>query len=122
MRGCSTSPSATRSSGRGAPGTLPNTEVLSSDTVLTEDFCVIEGEHFFVRSVLQLPVIGAADTFFSFGVWVALSKTIFDRYIETFDAGDHGHLGPWFGWFSNCIRGYPDTLNLKARALPQEGR
>ena len=107
---------------QGSAETLPNAEVLSSDTVLTEDFCVIEGKHFFVRSVLQLPVIGAADTFFGFGVWVTLSKANFDRYIETFDTGDHGHLGPWFGWFSNRIRGYPDTLNLKCQVVPRDGR
>ena len=53
---------------------------------------------------------------------MTLSKTNFDRYIETFDTGDHGHLGPWFGWFSNRIPGYPDTLNLKCQVVPRNGR
>ena len=99
---------------------LPNSEVFKSNTALTEDFCVLNGEHVFVR--LQLPVIGAPDTFFGFGVWSTLSKTNFDLYLNTFDSGDQGHLGPWFGWFSSRLNGYPDTLNLKCQVVPRDAR
>jgi hypothetical protein len=31
-------------------------------------------------------------------------------------------MGPWFGWFSNRLRPYPDTLNLKCQVHPKDGR
>ena len=35
----------------------------------------------------------------------------------------HGRdLGPRFGWFSNRLKGYPDTLNLKCQVHPRAGR
>jgi hypothetical protein len=42
--------------------------------------------------------------------------------MATFDDGSQGGLGPWFGWFSNRLKGYPDTLNLKCNVQPQDGR
>jgi hypothetical protein len=100
----------------------PNSEIHTSSNILTEDFCVLEGEHFFIRCVLRLPVVSRPDTHFGFGVWTTLSKENFDLYIETFDSGEQGLMGPWFGWFSNRLKGYPDTLNLKCHVHPQEGR
>lgn len=107
---------------QGSEDKSPNSEVRKSDNVLTEDFCILDGEHYFVRSVLQLPVVGATETFFGFGVWATLSKRNFNLYLDTFDSGNQGHLGPWFSWFSNRLKGYPDTLNLKCQVLPRDGR
>jgi hypothetical protein len=107
---------------RGSEEKSPNFEALTSANVLTEDFCVLDGEHFFVRCVLQLPVVGASGTYFGFGVWATLSKRNFNIYLDTFDSGHQGDLGPWFGWFSNRLKGYPDTLNLKCQVAPREGR
>jgi hypothetical protein len=106
----------------GAEEKSPNSEVLTSSTVLTEDLCVLNGEHFFVRCVLRLPIIGTADEHFAYGVWATLSKKNFDIYVDHFDAGIGGDLGPWFGWFSNRLPGYPDTLNLKCQVHPQANR
>lgn len=107
---------------QGSEEKRPNSEALMSDNVLTEDFCVLDGEHFFVRCVVELPIVGAADTDFGFGVWATLSKPNFNLYLDTFDSGDQSGLGPWFGWFSSRLKGYPDTLNLKCRVVPREGR
>jgi hypothetical protein len=106
----------------GDEGRSPNSAVLASDNVLTEDFCVLNGEHFFVRCVLRLPIIGATDEYFGYGVWATLSKKNFHIYLETFDAGNQGGLGPWFGWLSNRLTGYPDTLNLKCQLHPRDDR
>jgi hypothetical protein len=100
----------------------PNSEIVGADDILTEDFCVLGGEHFFVRCVLQLPILGRPETFFGFGTWATLSKKNFDRNLATFDSGRQGRLGPWFGWFSNRLMGYPDTLNLKCQVHPRDGR
>ena len=100
----------------------PNSAVLGSDNVLAEDFCIIDGQHYFVRCVLELPLVGLSGKAFGFGVWVTLSKKNFAVYCENFGSGQRGTLGPWFGWFSNRLKGYPDTLNLKCQVCPQEGR
>jgi len=72
--------------------------------------------------VLRLPLIGAPEECLGFGVWSTLSEKNFGKYIETFDSGEQEDLGPWFGWLSNRLKGYPDTLNLKCRVHPQSGR
>jgi len=100
----------------------PNSKVRTSNNVLAEDFCVLDGQHFFVRCVLQLPIVGSSDAHFGFGVWATLSRKNFDLYLDTFDLGSQGHLGPWFGRLSNRLEGYPDTLNLKCQVRPQDGR
>jgi hypothetical protein len=66
--------------------------------------------------------MGAPGEYFGIGVWSTLSKKNFINYMETFDSGEQGELGPWFGWFSNRLKGYPDTLNLKCQVHPQAGR
>ena len=52
---------------------------------------------------------------------MTLSRKNFEIYTETFDGGRQDGLGPWFGWFSNRLEGYPETLNLKAQVRPQGG-
>ncbi len=101
---------------------LPNAEIFSSENVLTEDFCVVDGEHFFVRCVLELPLLGANGEKFGFGVWSSLAEQNFNSYVDTFDDGNQGELGPWFGWFSNHLNGYPDTLSMKCQVRPRAGR
>src|SRR5437868_1285019 len=88
----------------------PNSVVSTSTHFLSEDFCVVEGQHYFVRCILALPLLGAENEQFAFGVWSSLSKTNFALYVETFDSEDQGTRGPWFGWFSNSLRGYHDTF------------
>jgi hypothetical protein len=99
-----------------------NKELDTTKDFLSEDFCVLNGEHFFVRCVLQIPLLGAKGEYFAYGVWSTLSKKNFDIYVDTFNSGEQSELGPWFGWFSNKIKGYPDTLGLKCQVYPQSGR
>jgi hypothetical protein len=42
----------------GAEDYDPNSVVAASSHGLSEDFCVLDGQHYFVRSVLPLPLIG----------------------------------------------------------------
>jgi hypothetical protein len=107
---------------RGSRELEPNSALAGRASILTEDFCVIDGRDRFVRCVLQLPIVGASEERFGYGVWSTLSATNFDRYVETFDSGEQGGLGPWFGWFSNRLTGYPDTVNLKCWVHPQPDR
>jgi hypothetical protein len=92
---------------------------------LNSDLCAIDDAYFFVRGVLEIPIKGTDDVF-GWGVWVSLSRTHFDRYVELFNAEPPSGEGPWFGWLSNRIPEYPDTLNLKTevylRPLKQRPR
>ena len=99
----------------------PNSALRLEGDFLSEDFCVIGGENFFIRCVFEIPVHGLADKF-GYGCWSTLSKENFQRYVDQFDAGDYGGDGPWFGWFSNRLRGFEDTLNQACWVYPQLDR
>lgn len=80
---------------------------------LTQDTCVIDGEDFFVRGVIRIPVHGHHRDF-GFGVWVSLKKENFDAYIAS---PDSEQIGPFFGWLSSEITYYGEsTLSLKTMA------
>ena len=63
-------------------GTVPEAERTKRAT-LTSDTCVIDGEDFFVRVCLPIPIRGTQAEFV-WGVWVSLSKPNFHRYVEIF--------------------------------------
>ena len=88
-------------------------------TFLTEDLCAIDDEHFFVRGVIHLPIIGTAETF-RWGVWGSLSKDNFGKLMSMWDDPKRVELPPMFSWLSNNIQHYPDTLNLKMYAHIKE--
>jgi hypothetical protein len=78
---------------------------------LSSDTCVIDDDYF-VRGVLEIPIHGGDETF-GFGVWVTLSHQNYQRYEQLYEQRDRLPEEPYFGWFSNRLPGYPDTLNLK---------
>ena len=82
---------------------------------LSDDLCVIrheDGDHFFIRGVLPIPVAGPEEEF-RYGVWTSLSEKSFRRVVELWDDPKRTEEPPYFGWLSNSIAGYPETLNLK---------
>lgn len=69
-----------------------------------------------------MPIKGTDDTFM-WGVWVTLSETNFKRYWDLFDVDPPPPgEGPYFGWLSNRLPSYPDTLNLKTHVHLRAGR
>ena len=94
-------------------------EGANENNSLTADSCVIEDCGFFVRGVLEIPVIGAGQRF-GLGVWSTLSEPNFHRYKETFSQ-DQKILGPMSGYLSNRIPGYEETDILPVAVLPQYG-
>lgn len=78
---------------------------------LTSDLCVVDDEHFFVRCILFIPIAGVDDVF-GWGVWSTLSKENFLRYQQHYDE-DMSGWQPMFGYLSNRLPEYPDTLSLK---------
>ena len=88
---------------------------------INDDLCKIdhpEGTDYFARVVLELPIHGAEEPFL-WGVWVSLSKESFDKYTSSW--GEHDESDSYFGWFSNRLPYYPDTINLKTNVRPRNG-
>ena len=100
---------------------IPEDERAARAT-LQSDFCTIDRRDFFVRGCLPIRIKGTDDTF-TWGVWVTLSEANFKRYWDLFevDPPPPGE-GPYFGWLSNRLAGYPDTLNLKTHVHLRAGR
>jgi hypothetical protein len=100
----------------------PNAALRMDGDFLSEDFCVLDGEHFMVRSILEFPIQGL-DQSWSFGCWTSLSKENFDKYVESFDIGLLDDEGPWFGWLCNGLKGlYTDDPSIPLDVYPQPGR
>ena len=99
----------------------PNSSLRMEGDFLSEDFCVLRGEHYFVRCVFDIPVHGMEEKF-GFGLWSTLSRRNFDLYVDGFDDGRYEDLGPWTGWFSNRIATFEDTLNQACWVHPQLDR
>jgi hypothetical protein len=83
-----------------------------ADSFLNSDLCVIKKQDFFVRGLIEIPVIGS-DQPFRWGVWASLSKTNFDKMTDLWDDPKLLYEPAYFGWLSNSIDLYPETLNLK---------
>ena len=107
---------------QGSADYQPNQVALESNHFLSEDFCVLEGTHYFIRCVLEIPIVGYPSQRFGYGVWSSLSLKSYQQYSSIFDTGEIDSVISWFGWLSNRLQGYPDTLNLKCRVHPRAGR
>ena len=91
------------------------------------DFCVMTDDAGdtarFVRGTIEIPIIDRDETEESLviGVWSSLSETSYTEVVEVQGRDDGTEAGPWFGWLSNRIPVYPDTLNLKTRVHYRQG-
>ena len=74
---------------------------------------------FFVRGLINLPIIGSAETF-RWGVWGSLSRENFETLLRMVEDPKRDELPPMFSWLSTQIDGYPDTLSLKMYAHIQQ--
>jgi hypothetical protein len=86
------------------------------DSMLSSDQCVIKASHFFIRGLIEIPVIGSEDVF-SWGVWVSLSKDNFARALEVWNTEGREAEKPYFGWLSTELALYSEsTTDLKTNA------
>ncbi|MEV3993875.1 DUF2199 domain-containing protein [Streptomyces sp. NPDC049837] len=84
-----------------------------SDSLLSSDQCVIQAQHYFVKGLIEIPVIGSDDVF-SWAVWVSLSRENFARAADRWDTPGREAEKPYFGWLSTDLSLYsPTTINLK---------
>jgi hypothetical protein len=99
----------------------PNSELDRERDFLSEDFCVLGGEHFLIRCVLEIPVHGLEDKF-GFGCWGSLKRDNFETYVEHFDAGTCPEGGPWWSWLCNRLGPLSDDQPIGCWMFPQLGR
>ncbi|GGY45208.1 hypothetical protein GCM10010363_27240 [Streptomyces omiyaensis] len=86
------------------------------DCLLSSDQCVIRGRHFFIRGLVEIPVIGSQDVF-SWGVWVSLSRDNFTRALEVWNTEGREAEKPYFGWLCTELPFYPEsTTHVKTNA------
>jgi hypothetical protein len=90
---------------------------------LTEDLCTWTDDagdrSYFIRGVLEIPIADSADRL-GYGVWSSLSRDSFQRVVELWDDPARVEEEPYFGWLSNSVSGYPETLNLALDVVVQE--
>jgi len=76
-------------------------------SMLNADLCVLNDQDFFLRALLEIPISETQERL-GWGVWSSVSRQNFDLYAKGEDSS-----GSYFGWFSNNVPGYAETLNLK---------
>lgn len=89
------------------------------DSALSDDQCIVRGEHFFVQGNVEIPIIGR-DEVFAWGVWVSLSEASFERISSLWHQPGRESEPPYFGWLSTELPIYPPgTLQLKTHVHTQ---
>jgi len=79
---------------------------------LTADDCVIDENQFFLKGLLELPVLGT-EARFVWGVWLSVSEASYLRFAELFQDAQREAGESFFGWLCNSVPDYPDTQLLK---------
>jgi hypothetical protein len=98
----------------------PNDALRMAGDFLSDDLCVIAGEDFFVRGVLEIPVHGSQQSF-GFGSWSTLSRENFELYVASMDGTRLDEDAIWTGWFATWPKPFPSPLNQPCWVEPQEG-
>lgn len=81
---------------------------------LTEDFCTIDGKAFYIRGLVEIPILGHADRL-AFGVWASLSAVSARKVAEVWNSPDQAEVGPFFAWLCSTLPLYPNTFGLKTQ-------
>jgi hypothetical protein len=77
------------------------------------DLCVLDGERFFIRGVLPLP-LPAAQSVYNIGLWVEVERLAFERVYELWLADDQAEEPAFSCTLANHIPSLPATLGLAA--------
>ncbi|MCL2091893.1 MAG: DUF2199 domain-containing protein [Micrococcales bacterium] len=95
------------------------TEADRANGELNADLCFLElpdGQLFFIRGHLEIPVHDADIDTFVWSVWVSLSEQNMRRQHEHWDDPARAGLEPMFAWLMTALPVYePTTTSLPAR-------
>jgi hypothetical protein len=90
-------------------------------TFLDEDFCAVNGEHYFMRGRIELPILGTREKF-CWGVWGSLSRPSMEAAVAYYADPENVPLpSPLFSWLNNRIKFYPEQNSIKMYAHLQPG-
>ena len=90
-----------------------SSEDRDTRSTIASDQCIIDSELFYVRGLLEVPVLDS-DEVFLWGLWANVKEEVFDELDESWE--EHGREtrhGPFKARLANKLAVYPDTLNLK---------
>ncbi len=79
----------------------------------SNDLCVIDGERFFIRAVLPLPV-EARERVYKIGLWIEVNQPAFERIYELWDETKQDEEEPFQCYVANSIPTLPETTGLSA--------
>jgi hypothetical protein len=81
--------------------------------VLTPSQCIIDNQKYFIRGLVEIPILGLSEPFL-WGVWASVWKKDFEETDKHWHIqGREKLIGPYKGRLNNSLSEYPDTLNLK---------
>jgi hypothetical protein len=89
--------------------------------LLTSDFCIMEGRHYFIRCVMEAPVHGFSQRF-GWGVWCKVDWKSYKLCWDRFEDSDNDGIAPLKGTLANNLRHYPDTLGRSCTIQLQNDR
>ena len=92
---------------------------VEARVVATDDHCVVDVEHYFIRGHVEIPIVNSADIF-AWSVWCSLSAESFnhvqDRWNDPARKGDS-----YFGWLCTTLPCYDmSSLHLPTDVLSRE--
>lgn len=84
---------------------------------LSSDQCVIDGQCFFLRGLIEIPVLDSSENFY-WDVWVSVSAANFSRSSDLWRKAGRESEPAFFGWLNTLIPIYPRTGNLYVERPP----
>jgi len=90
------------------------TESGKSHAYLGTDDCVVGGDEYYLRAIIELPIIEVNEVFL-WGAWVRVWQKDYEEFVDHFQVrGREEMIGPYKGRLANNLPGYESgTLNLK---------
>ncbi len=100
--------------GPDAPALWDSLPAEERDTraLLSSDQCIIDGEHFFVRGSIVIPVNDGVEPFIWL-VWVSISADNFAKTSELWETQGREAEPSYFGWLQSALPYGESTLNLR---------
>jgi hypothetical protein len=80
------------------------------DEFLSADLCIIANARFFVRGVVELPILGGGGKSLAYAIWAEVSHAGFGTYFKSLEAPEQAVGSQITGNFANRLQGFPETL------------
>ena len=84
-----------------------------------DDFALLDGERYFVRALLELPIYGE-DGYFGYGAWVEVTEDDVAKLGRLWDDEDGWRSDPFGGTLANELSPYAFTEGLPVRIRLRE--